>query len=130
MQHQVAEHPEVPTLTKSERRKHPRTISHTTCEVRTRDGSCEFQVRNLSAAGALLSDGPLLPEGKKVLVVLRVPLYPEIEVWARIRRRGRDEDGAPLLGIEFLHDDVTEDHIQSALLSELERSHTHGIIPV
>jgi hypothetical protein len=131
-QQQITEDQEhVPPLSTRERRKHPRTVSHTTCELRTKDGACEYQVRNLSVSGALLGDGPFLPEGKKVLVVLRIPLYPEIEVWAKVRRRCRDDDGAPVLGIEFVHvTDVTEDHIQSALLSELERSHTHGIIPV
>ena len=130
-QHISDEVDQAPTLSKSERRKHPRTISHTTCELRTKDGSCEYQVRNLSVSGALLAEGPFLPEGKKVLVVLHVPLYPEIEVWALVRRRNRDDDGAGVLGIEFVHvTDVTEDQIQSALLSELERSHTHGIIPV
>ena len=44
-------------------------------------------------------------------------------------RVGTDEDGNPALGIEFVHrSDVTEDHIQAALLSELERSRPDGCI--
>jgi hypothetical protein len=131
MQQQVVESPEdFPSLSKSERRRYPRTVSHTTCLIRTKDGAADYMVGNLSVCGALLTDGPLLPIGTKVWVVLQIPLYPDIEVWARVRRHGRGDDGMPFLGVEFLHTtDTTEDHIQSALLSELERSHTHGQIP-
>jgi hypothetical protein len=129
MQH-VVENPEQFTeLSKSERRKYPRTFSHTVCELRTKWGVHHYEVENLSVCGALLTEGPLLEVGKKVLVTLHIPLYPDVEVWARVRRHCRDEDGRTMMGIEFQHvSDVTEDHIQSALLSELERSHTHGRI--
>ena len=55
--------------------------------------------------------------GKRVQVTLHIPLYPDIEVTARIRRHGRSDDGRPILGLEFTHtSDVTEDHIQSLML--------------
>jgi hypothetical protein len=35
------------------------------------------------------------------------------------------------IAVTFVHlNDRTEDHIQSALLSELERSHTDGVLPL
>lgn len=127
---QVIENPEqYPELSKSERRKYPRTVSDTAATVRTKFDVYEFQVANLSVCGAMLTDGPLLEIGKRVQVTLHIPLYPDIEVTARIRRHGRSDDGRPILGLEFTHtSDVTEDHIQSALLSELERSQTDGLI--
>lgn len=119
-----------PTTSFAERRRHPRTISHTTCLLRARSGVYEYVVRNLSVSGALLIGGPVLGRGMPVQVELHIPLYPDFRVWARVLRRGTMDDGTPFIAIAFAHDsDTTEDHIQSALLSELERSHTHGIIP-
>ena len=90
----------------------------------------EYEVCNLSVAGALLRGGPDVDVGAIVEVVLHMPLYPDIKVGARVIRRGRDDENVPCMGVEFLHtSDVTEDHIQSALLSEIERSQTHGVIP-
>jgi len=64
-----------------------------------------------------------------VVVLLRVPLYPEVRVRARVVRTGSDEDGTDLVAIEFVHrSDNTKDHIQAALLSEFERSRTNGRI--
>jgi hypothetical protein len=117
------------TEPKPERRRHPRTISHTTAVVKTKTMLCTYTVSNLSVGGALLIDGPALPERSVVQVILRLPLYPDIRVPARVVRCDRDADGVRL-GVTFVHtSDRTEDHIQAALLSELERSQTHGIIP-
>lgn len=118
-------------LTAADRRRHPRTLSHTTA-VLTRQGfRHEYEVRNLSVSGALLSGGPEVDVGVIIEVGLHMPLYPEIKVPARVIRKGLDEDEQLCIAVEFMHEsDVTEDHIQSALLSEIERSQTHGIIPV
>ena len=117
-------------LTSADRRRHPRTLSHTTAVLIRRGFRHEYEVCNLSVAGALLRGTPEVEVGTIVEVVLHIPLYPEIKVAARVVRRGLDEDDVPCLGMEFLHtSDVTEDHIQSALLSEIERSQTHGVIP-
>lgn len=115
--------------TTTERRRHPRTISHTTAVVKTRKTLQEYTVSNLSVSGALLVDGPPLVEGAVVQIILRLPLYPDIRIPARVVRCHPD-GRAWQIGVAFLHvSDQTEDHIQAALLSELERSQTHGIIP-
>jgi hypothetical protein len=128
---QIAGHPDVEThhITDAERRRHPRTFSRTTCLVKTREGLREYVVSNLSVSGALLIGGPPLGEGYPLTIVLRIPLYPEVTVAARVVRNGVDEADAPYMGVEFVHKtDQTEDHIQSALLSELERSRSDGRI--
>ncbi len=112
-----------------ERREHARLDSDIRCVVKTRRGMHEYAVRDLSVSGALLSGGPRLRRRCPLVVLLRVPLYPEVRIPARVVRVATDDDGCPIAGIEFLHSsDVTEDHIQSALLSELERSQTDGCI--
>jgi hypothetical protein len=124
-------HPEVEThhITAAERRRHPRTFSRTTCLVKTRDSVHEYIVSNLSVSGALLTAGPPLGEGYPLMIVLRIPLYPEVTVHARVIRCGVDDDELPYIGVEFIHkSDQTEDHIQAALLSELERSRSDGRI--
>lgn len=121
---------QVPSLLSNpERRAHPRSDSDTVCVVKTREGMFEYTVRNLSVSGALLSDGPPLRDRCPVVVLLRVPLYPEVRIPARVVRTAWDEDGTESIGIEFVHrSDTTKDHIQAALLSELERSRSNGCI--
>lgn len=115
--------------TESDRRHHRRAVSNTTAHVKTRETLIEYTVRNLSVGGALLTDGPPLREGTLVEVVIHVPLYPEIRVPARVVHRVDTLDGDKCTGLAFLHqNDVTEDHIQSALLSELERSAVTGTL--
>jgi hypothetical protein len=115
--------------TTTERRRHPRTISHTTAVVKTTKTLQEYTVTNLSVSGGLLVDGPPLPEGAVVQMILRLPLYPDIRVGARVIRCDH-VDHTCQIGVMFIHtSDQTSDHIQAALLSELERSQTHGIIP-
>jgi hypothetical protein len=112
----------------ADRRQHPRTLSHTEATVSTRRGIFHYTVSNLSVAGALLVDGPPLMEGDHIEITLRLPLYPEFRVPARVVHVRGDRDDVAL-GIAFEHaDDRTEDHIQSALLSEIERSQTEGRI--
>lgn len=111
------------------RREHQRIQSNTTCLVKTRSGMFECRVRNLSVSGALLTDGPRLQRGCPLVIALRIPLYPEVRIPAKVVRNGVDDEGRPFMGIAFIHrTDVTEDHIQAALLSELERSRTDGCI--
>lgn len=114
--------------TTSERRRHPRTLSHTEAVVKTRHGIFHYDVSNLSAGGALLTGEPSLREGERVDVILRLPLYPEVRVQANVVRCVR-HDGNSEIALTFVHvDDRTEDHIQAALLSEIERSQTEGRI--
>ena len=111
-----------------ERRRHPRTLSHTEAVVKTTGGLFHYDVSNLSASGALLTGAPPLREGERVEVILRLPLYPEVRVQANVLRCERVGTVAEI-ALTFVHvDDRTEDHIQSALLSEIERSHTDGLI--
>ncbi len=114
--------------TTSERRRHPRTLSHTEAVVKAKSGIHHYDVSNLSAGGALLIGEPALREGERVEVILRLPLYPEVRVQANVVRCVRDEGGNEI-AVTFVHvDDRTEDHIQAALLSEIERSQTEGRI--
>lgn len=111
------------------RRVHPRVDSHIRCVVKTRRGMHEYGVADLSVSGALLTGGPRLRNRCPLIVLLHVPLFPEVRIPARVVRTGVDDDGSPAVGIEFVHSsDVTEDHIQSALLSELERSRSDGCV--
>lgn len=110
-----------------DRRGHARIDSDICCVVKTHQGMHEYGVADLSVSGALLTGGPRLRDRCPLIVLLRVPLYPEVRIPARVVRVGAADDGSPSLGIEFVHSsDATEDHIQSALLSELERSRTDG----
>jgi hypothetical protein len=97
-------------LHRTERRKHPRTQSDIGCTVITRSGVHHYRVANLSVCGALITDGPELPIGRKVRVQLHIPLYPAIEVFARICRQDRGSADSTMMGLTFVHDtDVTED---------------------
>ncbi len=112
-----------------DRREYARVCSNIRCVVKTRGGMSEYGVADLSTSGALLTGGPRLRDRCPAIVLLRVPQYPEVRIPARVVWTGVDEDGSPTAGIEFVHrSDVTEDHIQSALLSELERSRSDGRI--
>ncbi len=114
-----------------DRRGHARVESDICCVVKTRQGMHEYGVADLSVSGALLTGGPRLRDRCPLIVLLRVPCYPEVRIPARVVRSGVDQAGKPALGIEFVHSsDVTEDHIQAALLSELERSRTDGLLAV
>lgn len=118
---QVETHPRTTT-------RHPRTLSPTDAVVTTRRGIYEFTVDRLSVGGATLHGRDTLPVGTRVEIVLRLPLYPEIRVAGDVID-ARFIDGASALAIEFVHaDDRTEDHIQAALLSEIERSQSEGRI--
>jgi hypothetical protein len=105
--------------------RHPRTISHTTAVVKTADALHQYDVTDLSVRGATLAGGPSLRPGSVVLVILQVPLYPEIRVPAKVL--GCAVHGGHIeVSLVFKHQsDHTEDHIQAALLSELERSQTN-----
>jgi PilZ domain len=109
-------------------RRHPRTLSPTDAVLSTRRGMFDYTVSNLSVGGATLMGRQALPEGTRVEVLLRLPLYPEVRIAAEVVGCTRCDDGVAL-GVDFLHvDDRTEDHIQSALLSEIERSQNNGQI--
>ncbi len=131
METQVATiEPELPRISASERRRYPRTLSHVDAVVRTRDGCCAYVVSNLSVCGALLTQGPMLGKDTLVEIDLKLPEHPQIRVMARVTRQGLHDDDSGYVGVEFLHrSDATEDLIQAALLDEIERSQTHGIIP-
>lgn len=129
METQVNPTPTRSLTTSLDRRENPRVESHIRCVVKTRGGMNEYGVADLSVSGALLTGGPRLRDRCPLIVLLRVPLFAEVRIPARVVRVGKDADGNPALGIEFVHSsDATEDHIQSALLSELERSRNDGSV--
>lgn len=108
--------------------RHPRTLSPTEAVVATRRGVFDFVVSRLSVGGATLVGHQSLVEGMHVDVILRLPLYPEVRIAAEVVRCTTEGDGVEV-DVVFMHvDDRTEDHIQSALLSEIERSQTGGRI--
>ena len=113
------------------RRRVPKAAEQITALVKTSRSIHEYAVHDVSVAGTTLDGGPRLPVRNVVQVVLRIPLYPEIRVSARVLRTTTLATGRTRVSLGFMHqsDRTTEDHIQAALLSELERSHSHGIIP-
>jgi hypothetical protein len=120
---------ELPGLSEQERRRYPRTLSQVDALVRTRDGCGRYVVSNLSVCGALLTQGPPLSLDTIAEIDLHIPGHPAIRVMARVTRDGLNDDGARYMGVEFLHrSDETEDLIQAALLDEIERSQTGGLI--
>lgn len=109
-------------------RRHPRTLSPTDAVLSTRRGVFDYTVSSLSVGGATLLGRQALAAGTHVEVLLRLPLYPEVRIHGEIVSCTADDDGVAL-AVDFLHvDDRTEDHIQSALLSEIERSQSGGRI--
>jgi hypothetical protein len=87
-----------------------------TATVVTRSSMHTYEVHELQVDHACLRGGPALPRRQVFDVIFHVPFYPQIRVHARLT--GADQR----LRISLIHtDDYTEDHIQAALLSELER---------
>jgi hypothetical protein len=120
----------LPGISEQERRRYPQTFRHVEAVVRTRDGCGRYEVRNLSVCGALLTGGDQLRLDTIVEIDLHIPEHPQIRVVARVIREGVHDGGDLYMGVEFIHQsDKTEDQIQAALLDEIERSQTHGIIP-
>jgi PilZ domain len=120
---------ELPGLSAQERRRYPRTLSQVHAMVRTRNGCGRYMVSNLSVCGALLTQGPPLSLDTIVEIDVHIPEHPQIRVMARVAREGLHDDGVRYMGVEFLHrSDETEDLIQAALLDEIERSQTGGLI--
>lgn len=130
METQTVAGPSLPSISASERRRYPRTLSHVDSVVRTRSGCARYEVVNLSTCGALLIGGRQLPLDTIVEIDLQIHEHPMIRVMARVAHRGVHDHGERYLGLEFLHGGGdTEDRLQTALLDEIERSQTHGIIP-
>ncbi len=91
-----------------------------TATVVTRTTLHTYEVVELQAAGARLRGGPPPPVRRAFEIVLRVPCYPPIRVYARVDRPAAPHEQSTR--VVFIHtSDRTEDHIQAALLSELER---------
>jgi hypothetical protein len=112
-----------------DRRRHPRTLSHTEAVVHDGHHIWRYVVSNLSVGGGLFLGNAPLRVGTRVDVILQLPLYPQVRVHGDVIRCDRNDDGEIEIAMSFVHhDDRTEDHIQSALLSEIERSQTQGRI--
>lgn len=112
-----------------DRRRHPRTLSHTEAVVHDGRTLYRYVVSNLSVGGGMFIGDAPLRVGTRVDVILQLPLYPEVRVHGDVIRCSTNDDGEIEIAMAFVHrDDRTEDHIQSALLSEIERSQTQGRI--
>jgi hypothetical protein len=80
----------------------------------------EYELRNLSAGGALLSGTPLLETETMVDLILRLPGLPVMRVEAEVIRHVAGIDGTSMALVFHHETDVVEDQIQGALLAELE----------
>ncbi len=77
----------------------------------------QFVVDDLSVNGACLRGVSSLPRRRLFDIIVRVPFYPPIRVRARVVN-----NQGTATNVRFVHEfDFTEDQIQAALLSELER---------
>ncbi len=104
----------------SERRRYPRTPINSTVMVSLPTLVREYDLRNLSAGGALLSGAPLLSTETMVDLILRLPGMPVMRVEAEVIRHVADGDGISMALVFHHETDVVEDRIQGALLAELE----------
>lgn len=104
----------------NERRRYPRTPINSTVLVSLPTLVREYELRNLSAGGALLSGAPLLETGTMVDLILRLPGMPVMRVEAEVIRHVGGVDGLSMALVFHHETDVVEDQIQGALLAELE----------
>ena len=105
----------------SDRRQFPRTPMRHAVVVTTPTFFGRYELRNLSAGGALLSGVPLLELGTMVELILQLPACPTMRVEAEVIHHVDTLDGKLSMGLIFYHEnDVAQDQIQSALLAELE----------
>jgi len=81
-----------------------------------------YRVHDVSAGGALLTDGPLLAIDDTVEIVLRLRSNVVARLAATVVRHHAQGARGAGLGIAFVHDtDETEDRLQDAAVRELER---------
>ncbi len=105
----------------SERRRYLRSPLKSTVMVSLPTFVGQYELRNLSAGGALLSGSPLLEVGTMVDLILRLPGRPVMRVEAEVLHHVDTLDGPLSMGMIFYHEnDAAQDQIQSALLAELE----------
>lgn len=107
----------------SDRRKHQRSWVQRPVVVSTPSWVARYELRNLSAGGALMSGSPMLEPGTIVELLLQLPAVPTLRVEAEVIHHVDTLDGQVSMGVIFHHEnDVVQDQIQSALLAELEAS--------
>ena len=102
-----------------------------TATVSTRAKLAAYRVHNVSAGGALLTDGPLIAVGDTVETVIRLRSHVVARLAATVVRH--DPLGACGVGVAvaFSHDtDETEDALQDAALRELERRARPAVLVV
>jgi ActR/RegA family two-component response regulator len=111
-----------------ERRRHPRIgiAGHAlACQGKTYVG--QYLVEQLSAGGALLADGPDLPVGAALRVLLRWPRQLSVSLNCHVVRRQTDERGGVRLAVAFRSlPAFVEDQIHSAVLSAMEHKRDHA----
>ncbi|MFH0900393.1 MAG: PilZ domain-containing protein [Pseudomonadota bacterium] len=110
----------------SERRVHPRAILAASAILFLREERMgPYLVENLSAGGALLSDGPMLSMGETVKVVLQLPGRRPVNVIGRVVRVEKRREGESSFAVAFRHSNTTtEEAIHRAVLQWLERVHS------
>src|SRR5687768_15138927 len=77
LSHEDAMHVDTMTV---DRRRHPRTLSHTEAVVHDERSIWRYVVSNLSVGGGLFIGNTPQHAGKRVDVILQLPLYPEVRV--------------------------------------------------
>ncbi len=107
----------------ADRRRHRRTDVPLTAVLFRRDAALgRFVVQNLSAGGALLTGRRDVSADERVRVVLPFPGREPLVLDGRVARRASAPNQLVALAIEFRHRSPrTEDAIQEALVSELDR---------
>lgn len=106
----------------SERRQHPRArVAATASVMREREKLGDYLVENVSAGGALITLGPVLPEGTRIRMSLKLRGRRPIGAEAAVVRHAALPGGRPGFGVEFrnLPADL-QDALQRAVLRELE----------
>jgi hypothetical protein len=106
-------------------------IARMTAVVHRGDRAVRYRVQNLSAAGALLAGGPVLPVGETVEVSLYLSRRAVARLQAKVGRHQRGASGAALVALRFRHEAVdSEDQLHDALLAELENQRAPTVVLV
>lgn len=102
-------------------RSWPRHTIEATALAINGDTTNTYRIANLSAGGALLSEGREMASGRDLHLALNLPELQPIEVDGKVVRTLIDDDGRKSYGIAFRDlDPYTEDLIHNMLLSKLE----------
>jgi hypothetical protein len=115
-----------------DRRKHLRSYVAATARVSFgRTENQAYLVRDLSAQGALLVDGPPLEPGTECKIELDVPSIGVVHIRALTVRRVTDPKDDPAVGVRFLGlAPEIEEGLEELVLQELRRASSPSVLVV